>query len=180
MTLKKQVPVQNGAACLDQAFDRVFAHNLCGYESVAALLAEQRVLVNGMCRVLKQLDLVTPDSASPLGFKPTALLEDIVRKRGRRPLNKSRKGTPSIQEQDALDLILDAAVPFEEQELVCPWANILLQVLGLVVVCEDGESAATQELRELAAKQRIKERNQQWIAACHAGQWPPKCARASA
>jgi hypothetical protein len=180
MTLERQDSVQNAATCLEQAFDRVFAHNLCGYHSVAALLSEQLVLVKGMCCVLKQLGLVIPDSASSLGFKATALLEDIVHKRGLRPLKKSKKATPSIQEEDALDLIFDAAVPFAKQHLVCSWAASLLQVLGLVVKCEDGESAATQELRELAAKQRINERNQQWIAACQAGQWPPTSPRASA
>jgi hypothetical protein len=170
--LDKQLSVQNRATILDQAFDRVFAHNLWGYENVAALLDGERKLVDGMCRVLEKLGLVTPDGTLPFGFKPTALLKDIVRKRGLRPLKNSKQDRVSMEEHDAVDLIFDAALAFEEQSLVCHWAARLLHVLGLVVRCKDGESAPTHELRVLAAMQRTEERNQQLLKASKEGRYP--------
>jgi hypothetical protein len=75
------------------------------------------------------------------GHRPTPLLEDIVRKRGLRPLKNSKQDRVSMAEHDAVDVILDAALTFEEQFLVCSWAARLLHVLGLVVECKDGEVA---------------------------------------
>jgi hypothetical protein len=59
MTLDQSIAVPDDAAILDQVFDSVLAHNRFGYDSVAALLSEQRKIAYGMCRVLGQLGLVT-------------------------------------------------------------------------------------------------------------------------
>jgi hypothetical protein len=181
MSVEKQVGMQSEEGILFRAFDRVFTPNLYVYESVGDLLSEQRELVDGMCRILARLGLVLPDHASPFGFKPTLLLEDIVRRRGLRPRKRSKKEVPSIEDQDVLDSIFDAALTFDERFLVCDWAADLLHVLGLVVRCRgDYTHVPTLELRVLAAAQRDKERNQLLHAACEAGEWPPRQYRVSA
>ena len=87
-----------------------FAHNLGPHKSVAELLSKTPKKVEGLCRVLEQIGLVTPDEVYPFGFKPTAILEDIVRRRAFRPLRNSKKEEPTLEEEEFLLSIFDAAL----------------------------------------------------------------------
>jgi hypothetical protein len=158
LSLEKKLLVNTKPSVLDQAFDRVFAHNLGPHKSVADLLSKKPKKAEGLCRVLEQIGLVTPDEMSPFGFKPTVILEDIVRRRAFRPLKNSKKEEPTIEEEEFLDSIFDAALPFEEWLSVCPFALLLLNILGLVVHTKYGDEIPTPELRVFVALHRHNQR----------------------
>jgi hypothetical protein len=113
-----------------------------------------------MCRVLEQLGLVTPDNTYPFEFKPTAILEDIVRRRDYRPVRNSKREERTFEEEEFLLSIYDAAVPIVEQCEVCPFAELLLNVFGLLVYTKDSDAIPTPELRVVAALQRNKQRSE--------------------
>jgi hypothetical protein len=169
LRLERQLLGQTPLPILGQAFDRVFAHNLGPHKSVDDLLSKTPKKVEGLCRVLEQIGLVTPDEVYPFGFKPTVILEDIVRRRAFRPLRNSKKEEPTLEEEEFLLSIFDAALPVEEWCSVCPFAYLLLHVLGLVVNTKYGDEIPTPELRVFVALHRNKQRYERKRAAEGAG-----------
>lgn len=155
-------------------FQRAWSPTLGDLESPDEYLKECETLVDGTCRILKWLGLVEPDKAHAFGFKPTHLLESIVAKRHLRPLKDSKKACASTEDTDVLNSIFDAAVAYEDHCYVCTLARVLLYVLGLVRYSRDGDEIPTQELRQLAAERREDERNQRWVKAVEADEWPPE------
>jgi hypothetical protein len=118
-----------------------------------------------MCRILEQIGLVTRNDTYPFKFKPTEILEDIVRRRAFRPVRNSKKEEPTLEEEYFLLSIYDAALPIEEVWVVGPFADLLLNVLGLTVRCKSGDQIPTPELRVVAALYKNKERNKRVEAA---------------
>jgi hypothetical protein len=169
LKLEKKLLVHTPLTILQKAFDHVFAHNLGPHKSVADLLHKNFAKVEGMCRVLEQIGLVTPDNAYPFGFKPTPILEDIVRRRAFRPVRDSKKEAPTLEEEEFLLSIYDAAVPIEDQSNVCPFVELLLNLLGLTVYCKSDDQIPTPELRVFVALQKNKERYERKRAAKEAG-----------
>jgi hypothetical protein len=169
LSLQRKLLVHTGLRILDQAFERVFVHNLGPHKSVSELLSKETKKVEGICRVLEQIGLVTPDEIYPFGFKPTEILEDIVRRRGFRPIRNSKKEEPTLEEEEFLLSIYDAALPEEEWCRVAPFADLLLHLLGLVVYSQSGDEIPTPELRVFVALQRNKQRSERKRAAKEAG-----------
>jgi hypothetical protein len=164
-----------GTEYLFHMFHRAFAPTVGDFDTPAELISKHKKLVEGSCRVLERLRLVTPDGTLPFGFKPTPRLFDIVLRRSLRPLKNSKKASASIEENDVLNSIFDAALADEEQDYVCPLARVLLYVLGLIVHSKDGSEVPTRELRVLAAERREEERQEKWRKAVETGEWqPPK------
>jgi hypothetical protein len=165
LKLEKKLLVHTPLTILEKAFERLFEHNLGPHASVADLLQKNFAKVDGMCRVLEQIGLVTPDNAYPFGFKPTPILEDVVRRRAFRPVRDSKKEAPTLEEEEFLMSIYDAAVPIEEQPNVCTFVELLLNLLGLTVYCQSGDQIPTPELRVFVALQKNKERYKRRRAA---------------
>jgi hypothetical protein len=169
LSLERKLLVHTGLRILDQAFERVFVHNLGPHKSVSELLSQKPQKVEGLCRVLEQIDLVTPDEVYPFGFKPTEILEDIVRRRAFRPVRNSKKEEQTLEEEEFLLSIFEAALPVEEWCSVCPFAYLLLNILGLVVYTKCGEEIPTPEMRVFVALHRNKQRYERKRAAEGAG-----------
>jgi hypothetical protein len=162
-----------GTACLFSMFERAWSPTLGEFESPHKLWRERKTLVDGNCRILRWLGLVEPDRKLVFGCRPTERLERMFTRRRAHRLKDSKKVCASLEENDVLCSIFDAAVPFEERLYVCPLARVLLHVLGLVRCTQDGDEIPTHELRQLAAEGRQEERNRRFLRATKAGRWPP-------
>jgi hypothetical protein len=149
-------------------FDRAFGPTLRGEP-----LSEHETLVNGNCRILAWLGLVEPNSGLMFGYKPTKRLERLFAKQRAHPIKDRKQVRVSVEDADVLNLIFEAAVPDEDQQYVCPLAQNVLHMLGLVRYADQGV-IPTRELRQLAAERREEERTQQLLKAIEAGEYPPR------
>jgi hypothetical protein len=165
MTKDNETKLDAGTSLLFSIFDRAFAPTLGGDR-----LSEHEFLINANCRILAWLGLVEPDSELLFGYKPTKRLEHLFAKQRAHPIKDRKKAYVSIEDEDVLNSIFDAAVPDEDQQYVCALAEVLLHVLGLVRYAADGV-ISTRELRRLVAERREEERTVRWMKSIPAGDW---------
>jgi hypothetical protein len=173
MKESNKTKLDTGTSILFLIFNRAWWTTIGEFERPDELRHQHKTLVVGTCRILEWLGLVVPDRTLAFGCKPTNRLEEIVVKRGLRRLKNTKNVRPSIEDEDVLHSIFDAAVSDQDQPYVCPLACDVLDVLGLVTDADGGE-IPTQELRQLAAERREGDRTKQWLKAIEAGEWPPK------
>jgi hypothetical protein len=108
--------------------------------------------IHATAHVFIWLGLATPDNNNPFGCRPTTLLMWIVARKPRRPL-KAKKRCPSVDDEDAIDSIMYAALrrePFSASAQ--SFVQAVLATLGLVKVTEeDSEYVPTRLLLDIAA-----------------------------
>jgi hypothetical protein len=114
--------------------------------------------IQAMGHVFELLDLAYPKGKSRLGWKPSHIMIDLIVRPRRRRL-KSRKDSPSAQDEDTFETIIEEALADVEYDSSIRKDVIsVLGVLGLVAYASGGKGVPTNLLRELVAKQRLRER----------------------
>jgi hypothetical protein len=77
--------------------------------------------IRATAHVLEWLGLVTLDKTSAFGCRPTDLLMWVIARKPNGPM-KAKKRDPSVQDEDAIDSIVDAALrhePFSTRDTGC-------------------------------------------------------------
>jgi hypothetical protein len=114
--------------------------------------------IHAMGHVLEWLDLAYPNRKNGLGWTPSHIMIDLIVQPHRRRL-KSRKESPSAQDEDTFDTLIEEALANVEYESSIRKDVIsVLGVLGLVAYVGNGQGVPTNLLRELVAKRRRRER----------------------
>jgi hypothetical protein len=104
-------------------------------------------------RLFEFLYLAKGDKRSPLGWRPTPLLLDIMNKRAERKTKPSRKPIPRLNKL-IVDLLDDAVIADERREIGSSILRLgfeALKELGLVRWDQDGHLGATPRLLQLFA-----------------------------
>jgi hypothetical protein len=114
--------------------------------------------IQAMGHVLEWLDLAYPNRNNSLGWTPSHIMIDLIVQPHRRRL-KSRKESPSAQDEDTFDTLIEEALAnVENDSSVRKDVISVLGVLGLVAYVGNGQGVPTNLLRELVAKRRRRER----------------------
>jgi hypothetical protein len=128
--------------------------------SVEAYMKTEGPGTNAACKVAEWLGLVTPNSESKLGWKPTTRFVDQVLQR-RRDWNRStteRAAEP--WEEYAFTEIWEASIKKGDENCVDREDDVcrFLGFIGLMTVTNDGDWIPTPQLLNLAAASRIRKR----------------------
>ena len=143
-------------------FNRAWASMVGDLETPQDLITKHKRIVDGGFRVLRWLHLVEADDQLALGYKPTGRLIQILVSRGPGSLRTKKKASDII-DQDTVFSIPDAArIELSDHELRVS-ACLLLRAIGLTRITRRGDDVPTQELRELVAEQRDRERAQRLL-----------------
>ena len=105
-------------------------------------------------RLFQFLDLAKPDKQSPLGWRPTPLLLDLMNKQSARKSKPSHKPIPMLNKL-IVDLLQDAVIGDESYKVsggVLSLGYEVLQELGLVREDREGDTGATPRLLHLFAE----------------------------
>jgi hypothetical protein len=124
--------------------------------------------IQAMGHVLEWLDLAYPNRKNGLGWMPSHIMIDLIVQPHRRRL-KSRKESPSAQDEDTFETMIEEALADVEYDSSIRQDMIsVLGVLGLVAYVSGGEGVPTNLLRELVAKRRRRERDRREMESI----WP--------
>jgi len=114
--------------------------------------------IQAIGHVLEWLDLAYPNRNNRLGWTPSHIMIDLIVQPHCRRL-KSRKESPSAQDEDTFDTLIEEALANVEYDSSIRKDIIsVLGVLGLVAYVGNGQGVPTNLLRELVAKRRRRER----------------------
>ena len=105
-------------------------------------------------RLFEYLGLAKPDKQSPLGWRPTPLLLDLMNKQSARKSKPSRKPLPMLNKL-IVDLLRDAVIGDESYKVsggVLSLGFKVLQELGLMRRDPEGDIGATPRLLLLFAE----------------------------
>jgi hypothetical protein len=129
--------------------------------STAKYVESHKSEIEATCRVLEWLRLAAPARRSPLGWKASNLLVDLIVK-PRKRLGRSVKACIESWEENAVNMIFEAALGnLDHMTYECrSYIEWLFGFLGLMNINDDGDWIPTRRLLNLAAESRFEENRQ--------------------
>jgi hypothetical protein len=114
---------------------------------------------NAACKVAEWLGLVTPDSKSEIGWKPTTLFVDQVLQR-KQYHDRTQYRSAKFWEKEAFTEIWEASIKKGDETCVdCEdYARWFLWAIGLMTESKDGDLIPTSRFLNLAAASKMRTR----------------------
>jgi hypothetical protein len=157
MTKQNSVNVDAMGDVLPSIINRSWKYEFGEFENPEKVMKTVPQLVNKTFCILEWLGLVERDDKDAFGYKPTRRLMPLLLMYLDHPLKASKKESASIEDEDCLYCIYEAAVPYEKAGRGASHYDMpekVLYVLGLVRFSQENTAVPTPTLRHLAAVRR--------------------------